>query len=37
MAINPAEDINKFLIVFVPLRLFAAGDFFMSVTSFSRR
>ena len=31
MAINPAEDINNILIVFVPLRLFAAGDFFMSV------
>ncbi len=31
MAINPAEDINNILIVFVSLRL-CAGAFFMSVT-----
>jgi hypothetical protein len=35
--VNPAEDINKFLIVFVPLRLFAAGDFFLSVIIRNRR
>ncbi|MBQ6273030.1 MAG: hypothetical protein IJK63_02260 [Oscillospiraceae bacterium] len=36
-AVNPAEDINKILIVFVPLRLFAAGDFFLSVIIRNRR
>jgi hypothetical protein len=35
--VNPAEDINKILIVFVPLRLFAAGDFFLSVIIRNRR
>ena len=33
MPINPAEDINIIVIVFVPLRLFAAEVFFMSVSS----
>ena len=32
MAVNPAEDINIILIVFVSLRLYDAGAFFMSVT-----
>ena len=32
-AVIPAEDINNILIVFVSLRLFDAGAFFMSVQS----
>ena len=31
LAVNPAEDINKILIVFVSLRLLDARAFFMSV------
>ena len=31
LAVNPAEDINIILIVFVSLRLYDAGAFFMSV------
>ncbi len=30
-AVIPAEDINNILIVFVSLRLYAAGAFFLSV------
>ena len=33
-AVIPAEDINNILIVFVSLRLYDAGAFFMSVQSF---